>query len=117
MFERYSFVAITTADLAVARKFWIEQLGLAVIQERSEEFFIVDAGGLRLCVDLADGELHFTGSTDPVLGFKVSSVELVLANLAQRGITESAQIHPGARGRYAVIHDPDGRALVLTEAD
>jgi catechol 2,3-dioxygenase-like lactoylglutathione lyase family enzyme len=117
MFERYSFVAITTNDLAVARQFWVEQLGFAVTEERPSEFFIVDAGGLRLCVDLADGELHRTGSTDPVLGFKVRSVQQVIASLAKHGVPQDSPIHSGARGSYAVIRDPDGRAIVLTEAD
>jgi catechol 2,3-dioxygenase-like lactoylglutathione lyase family enzyme len=51
MFERYSFVAITTKDLSAARRFWVEQLGFRVTEESPSEFFIVDAGGLRLCVD------------------------------------------------------------------
>ena|SRR5438034_1486871 len=117
MFERYSFVAITTKDLAVARRFWVEQLGFAVTEERPTEFFIVDVGGLRLCVDLADGELHSTGSTDPVLGLKVRSVQHVLATLAERGVVQDSPIQSAARGSYAVIRDPDGRAIVVTEAD
>jgi catechol 2,3-dioxygenase-like lactoylglutathione lyase family enzyme len=117
MIQRYSFVAITTEDLSAARRFWVEQLGFEVLEGRTAEFFIVDAGGLRLCVDRPDGELHVTGSTDPVIGLKVHSVEQTLAQLADRGMAQHDAIQSGARGRHVTIRDPDGRAVVLTEAD
>src|SRR5437870_5105601 len=115
MFERYSFVALTTSDLSAARRFWVEQLGFPVTEERPAEFFIVDAGGLRLCVDLADGEVHLPGSTDPVIGLKVASVRTVLDSLAQRGLSEA--LHCRVESTYAVVHDPDGRAVILTQND
>src|SRR5881397_354837 len=61
MFERYSFVAITTLDVGRARRFWSGILGFPVTEEEPGQFFIVDAGGLRLCVDLADGDVHRSG--------------------------------------------------------
>jgi catechol 2,3-dioxygenase-like lactoylglutathione lyase family enzyme len=115
MLERYSFVAITTRDLAAARHFWAEQLGFLVVEERRDDYFIVDAGGLRLAVDLADGENHKTGSTDPVIGFKVSSVAEVLEDLRERGWYEDL-VHKVA-DTHAILHDPDGRAVVMTERD
>jgi catechol 2,3-dioxygenase-like lactoylglutathione lyase family enzyme len=117
MFERYSFVAITTKDLSAARRFWVEQLGFRVTEESPSEFFIVDAGGLRLCVDGPDDEIHFTGSTDPVVGLKVRSLAETLRMLKGRGIRENADQASSDKHRYAIIHDPDGRAVVLTEAD
>lgn len=117
MFERYSFVATTTTNLAEAREFWVSKLGLPVREEQPGEFFIVDAGGLRLCVDLPDGQIHKGGSTDPVLGLKVATLEPVLAELSARGIRSDAGIESGAHGRFAVIHDPDGRDIILTEVD
>jgi len=66
MFERYSLVAITTLDLDRARRFWVDALGFRVTEEEACRFFIVDAGGLRLCIDVADDDIHTPGSTDPV---------------------------------------------------
>lgn len=68
----------------------MEQLGFPVTEERRGEFFIIDAGGLRLCVDLADGEIHFPGTTDPVIGLKVRSLPATLGTLVARGINEQA---------------------------
>jgi len=117
MFERYSFVAITTTNLERARRFWVDQLGFRVTEECQRDFFIVDAGGLRLCVDHADGEIHVPGGTDPVIGMKVASLDRTLNALAGRGIQCADGPVRGDRGRYAVLRDPDGRPLILTEAD
>lgn len=117
MIVRYSFVALTTTDLRRQRAFWVDQLGFPVTEEKPGEFFIVDAGGLRLCVDVADGDVHVAGGKDPVVGLRVDSVQKTLAALAARGLAvpESATAAPG--GSYAVVRDPDGRAVILTEAD
>jgi len=109
MFERYSFVAITTADLGRARRFWVDQLGFRVTEERHDDFFIIDAGGLRLCVDLADGGIHVAGGTDPVVGLKVASLDAVLVELAAHGVRAASPPAPGGRGRYAVLRDPGGK--------
>ena len=116
-FERCSFVAVTARDLAGSRTFWVDQLGLSVTEEETGHFFIVDAGGLRLCVDTEDGDIHKRGGTDPVIGLKVSSVAKTLRDLEKRGVRPSKGPVPGRRGAWAVIRDPDGRAVVLTEAD
>jgi catechol 2,3-dioxygenase-like lactoylglutathione lyase family enzyme len=96
MFERYSFVAITTLDLDRARRFWVDALGFQVTEEETGHFFIVDAGGLRLCIDLADDDIHKPGSTDPVIGLKVKSVRNILEDLAKRGHTADRSPAGGA---------------------
>jgi catechol 2,3-dioxygenase-like lactoylglutathione lyase family enzyme len=117
MFERYAFVALTARDLRRARAFWVDLLGCPATEERDNEYFIVDAGGLRLCVDSADGEVHRAGSTDPAIGLKVHSAADSLAELVNRGLTEEAKLITTARGAYVVIHDPEGRCVILTEVD
>jgi catechol 2,3-dioxygenase-like lactoylglutathione lyase family enzyme len=114
---RYSFVALTTTNLDRQRTFWVDQLGFPISEEKPGEFFIVDAGGLRLCVDLADGEVHVAGGKDPVIGLKVGSVTETLALLAGRGVSVPDGAVTGQRGKFAVVHDPDGRAVILTEVD
>lgn len=117
--ERYSFVALTTKNLKLARDFWIGALGFVVTEEEPEHFFIVDAGGLRLCIDAEDGAVHVAGGTDPVIGLKVESVERALATLRERGVlaAQGPVEMPRKGGHYAVVRDPDGRAVILTEAD
>jgi catechol 2,3-dioxygenase-like lactoylglutathione lyase family enzyme len=117
VFERYSFVAITSSDLHRARLFWEGLLGFSVIEQRESDYFIVDAGGLRLCVDAQDESVHRLGGTDPTIGLRVNSVAHTLAELRRRGLAEAVTPVTGSRGTYAVVHDPEGRSVVLSEFD
>jgi predicted enzyme related to lactoylglutathione lyase len=115
--ERYAFVMVATRNLASARKFWVEQLGFSITEQGPHRWFEIDAGGLRLRMDLQESNEILPTEPDPVIGLKVRSVEIALSSLAARGITEQAELLSGEMGRYAVIHDPDGRAIVLMEAE
>ena len=55
------------------------------------------------------------GSTDPVIGFKVGSLREVLERLHDEGLYET--LVRKVADTHAVIHDPDGRSVVLTERD
>ena len=116
-FERYSFVAVTTTDLARARAFWVDALGGRVTEEDAGHHVIVDVGGLRLCLDVEDGDVHRAGGSDPVVGLHVRDLAASLATLAARGVRVREGPTKGRRGSWARIEDPDGRAVVLTEAD
>jgi hypothetical protein len=41
---------------------------------------------------------------------------MVLDSLAAGGIIEKVEPVCASTGRYAIVHDPDGRVVVLTEA-
>ena len=116
MFTRHSFVAITTSDLARARGFWVDQLRLSVIEEKSGDFFMVDAGGVRLCVDDAAAELVKKSETHPFLGLIVQDLEAALEGLADQGVAISKGPQSGRCGRWAEIEDPDGRVIVIEES-
>ena len=115
--ERYSSVSLATADLARARWFWVDQLGFAVSSEEADRYFSIDAGTLRLRVDAANGDVHRIGSTDPVVAFKVKSVEETLAELAIRDVYAHRGPFSGPQGAHAELRDPDGRAVLLTEQE
>jgi catechol 2,3-dioxygenase-like lactoylglutathione lyase family enzyme len=117
IFERHAFVAVTTTDLPRARKFWVEDLGFPVLHEEAGDFLMVDAGGVRLCVDKADGGVHQAGSMDPVVGLKVKDLKAALAGLAKRGLRPEKGPIAGRGGSYAEFRDPDGRTVVVTEYD
>ena len=116
-FDRYSFVAVTTRDLARARAFWVRDLGCAVTEEDPGHHVIVDVGGLRLCIDVEDGDAHRGGGSDPLIGLKVTSLASALSTLASRGILPVEGPTRGAKGSWARVVDPDGRSVIFTEAD
>jgi catechol 2,3-dioxygenase-like lactoylglutathione lyase family enzyme len=117
MFRGVAFVAITAADLARARRFWVESLGFPVVEEEPGEYVMVDAAGLRLCIDREDGETHRAGGGDPVVGLRVADLEATLAALRARGVAPEHGPERGRRGSWARLRDPDGHAVVLTEQD
>src|SRR5438105_3788068 len=87
LFTRNSFIAVTTDNLPKIKKFWVEQLGCSIDQERPGEFLMVDAGGVRLCFDLPDGEVHrLPSNPDTVIGLHVESLESLLVVLNTFGI-------------------------------
>lgn len=116
-FSRCAFVAVTTADLGRARKFWVAGLGCRVVRQKRGDFLMVDAGGVRLCLDREDGATHRLGGFDPVIGLKVGSLARSLAVLRRRGIEPVRGPVTTRRGSYAELRDPEGRTVVLTEAD
>jgi hypothetical protein len=52
-----------------------------------------------------------------VLGLKVASLEKTLSDLARRGIRPTRGPIAAAKGSWATLQDPDGRTVILTEAD
>ena len=117
MIERYAFVAVTARDLALARAFWVDLLGFPVTEEEAGDYFMVNAGGLRLCVDSGDGDVHRHGGTDPVIGLKVDALEPTLKALERRGLKVERGPQAGTRGSWALVRDPDGRPVILSETD
>ncbi len=92
-------------------------MGFRVTEEQPGRFLIVDAGGLRLCVDAADGS-HAAGSSDPIIGFHVFSLEAAVESLAARSVHIVERVPAvGGRSARAQIREPDGRLVVLTEGD
>lgn len=114
--QHCSFVSLATADLERARWFWVDRLGFSVNDEEPGRFFVVNAGGVPLRVDKVDGDVHRVGSTDPVVAFKVASVAETLADLATREVYAYRGPSSDPDGSYAELRDPEGRALILTEA-
>jgi predicted enzyme related to lactoylglutathione lyase len=116
LLERYTFMAVTTNDLARARTFWVHHMRCPVVEEREGEYVIVDAGGLKVCVDV-DPERDGEAGNDPVLAFKVASVGDVIAALRGHGVSVVKVDVSAENGKWVEIRDPDGRTLLLTEPD
>jgi len=117
MFERHAFVAVTSQDLARSREFWVDILGCAVVEERPGASLTVDAGGLRLRLDAGSGRGPGAAGPDPSIGLKVPSVQEAIDALNEAGLEQYPPIERGERGAFAIVRDPEGRAVILTEGD
>jgi len=114
MFEESAFIAFTTLDLVHAKRFWVTQLGFPIVRA-AENYFMVDACGVRLCFDLPDGDDHRSASSDGVIGLKVKDLGAALTWLRSRGIEAVAGPFDDQHGKWAKLVDPDGRSVILTE--
>lgn len=114
MFEECAFIAVTTTDLAQAKQFWVTTLECPIVRE-DENYLMVDAGGVRLCFDLQNGDDHQQPGPDPVIGLKVKNLDEALETLSNRGVVALGGPFDDHHGRWAKLLDPDGRAVILTE--
>jgi DNA-binding CsgD family transcriptional regulator/catechol 2,3-dioxygenase-like lactoylglutathione lyase family enzyme len=105
-------IARSVKDIAEARKFYGEVLGLAHLYTFGTLAFF-DCGGLRLL--LSQGE----GSADSILYFRVPDIHAAHASLSERGavfVNAPHMIHKHADGTeewMAFFNDNEGRPLAI----
>jgi catechol 2,3-dioxygenase-like lactoylglutathione lyase family enzyme len=104
-------VTFVVKDLAAARKFYVDRLGLAVRDEEPGRYVMVSAGSLHLCLDVEDEDqpARAGGAT---LIFQVRDVDGTADVLNTRGV--AYQRRRGG-GDYLEVRDPEGYLLVFTE--
>jgi len=112
---------VSTTDLASARAFYQDVLGLTLV-EQTAFACVFTSGGTTLRVTLAD---EVVAAPYTVLGWTVASAADAVSALAERGV-ESAR-YPGlvqdelgiwmspSGARVAWFRDPDANVLSLTE--
>lgn len=118
---RLETLTLVTRDLPRSRSFYSAKLGFPVVEDRDGEWFIVDAGGIKLHVDrlmmqrspLQRAPLE---NAEPRLVFHTSDLRARCLELRDRGVSvEGPLTTPGAATSYAQLADPDGHPIVLME--
>lgn len=113
---------VLTADLASARSFYSETLGLT---ETGEDPFAVsyDLAGTSLRLTKVEGHQP---NPHTVLGWKVADIEAEIDALTAKGVTFAVYegfgqdargiwTDPGSGTKIAWFHDPDGNNLSVTQ--
>src|SRR5262249_41541660 len=113
---RLETLTLRTRDLPLARSFYSAKLGFPVLDDREGEWFVVDAGGIKLHVDRAAVRKAPLEHAEPRLVFHTSDLRSRCLELRDRGVSvEGPLTSPGASGYYAQLADPDGHPIVLLE--
>jgi catechol 2,3-dioxygenase-like lactoylglutathione lyase family enzyme len=113
VFGGVRIVTFTTRDLGLARAFYVDRLGFAVVQETAEQFVMLNVGTFRLRIDAADEARPARGGGSSLL-FRVRNVAKTARELESRGV--AFEQFTGARaGDYLETSDPDGYRLVFAE--
>ena|SRR5258706_15365265 len=114
-----NLLVLRTADLERALAFY-QAIGLTFVQEQHSSgpiHYACDMGAL--VVELYPGKQGIApdrknaGATQ--IGFQVTNLDTVIDSLNQQGCTIITTSQDSAWGRRALVQDPDGRAVELTE--
>jgi catechol 2,3-dioxygenase-like lactoylglutathione lyase family enzyme len=110
-------VTLTVADLGRALRYYIETLGMKLVEE-SPGWAVIDAGegfhvGLRAAAQGADAaSVTARAPVDMSVGFKVKGrFDDAIAVLENRGIVFEKQ--SAGKSKVAAFTDPDGNPLYL----
>jgi len=99
-----------TRDLARARRFYSEQLGLPLWREEPSEALHYGAGGALLSIHVSPGE------TLPTRGARIvftiaAGIDATCDDLRGRGVVFDQPLADRSFGRSAMFRDPDGHEL------
>lgn len=100
------------ADLARARWFWTEAIGLELLDDRGPYIRVGGGGGFAIGIEqAADGQVSPPG---PEINVRVDDVDAVVARLRDLGIEiiEDPTDQPWG-ARHAWLRDPDGRRMSI----
>ena len=114
MLNGLRFVLAHVADLATARAFYTEKLGLTVELEQPGFVQFARPGGEGAWFALSE-DANARAFSDPEFWWYVDDADGACAQLAERGVEIAEQPHDMPFGRVFSIHDPAGSALYMME--
>ena len=109
---RIHHLAFRSGDIARLERFYVEVLGLAVLQRQERRSVWLDAGGSIVMIELRDdGEAAHPAGSRELVAFAIAPDErsLVCGRLARAGVAVEA-----ATEFTLYVRDPDGRRVGLS---
>jgi|ERR671923_40920 catechol 2,3-dioxygenase-like lactoylglutathione lyase family enzyme len=108
--RRLQFFTIRTKSLETARRFYVDDLGFPIMNEKAGEYFQVAIAGVPLCVDLSTDNVPAQANQ---IGIEVTDLDTTIAMLRKKGfVVREGERAEGAE-RWAAINDPDGHELIF----
>ena len=111
-------IAITVSDVARAKEFYVEKLGLKPLFDAGPNLSFLAAGSVRIMLSTSQGAGEV--GKNSVLYFKAPSLEATYASMVERGA--QAERPPQLTAKLpdhelwmAFVRDPDGNLIGLME--
>jgi catechol-2,3-dioxygenase len=104
---RFAGVELYFDDLAKARQFYVEVLGLAVAEDDPEHHVKLSTGSEFVCLERKRAE-NYPSQDKAVLFFEVADLPSVIQRI---GATRFMRVE----SHWAVLHDPEGHNILLLE--
>ena len=111
---RMAGVELYFDDLARAKKFYRETLGLRVTDEAAGHHVQFNAGSVFVCLERKGAE-NYPSQDKAVLFFEVADIARAIAALGRDRIVGS-DLSSKRRPKWAVVHDPEGHNVLLLES-
>ncbi len=109
-------VVIFVMDLAVAKKFYVEQLGLPLVQETQMmiEFFPGEGTKLGIAIAMHEAAMPLVGRHTGIT-LTVADIVTLCRELTTAGVKFSEPLEASPWGKMAVVVDPDGNQIALVD--
>ena len=109
-------VVIFVRDLAVAKKFYVEQLGLPLVQETQMmlEFFPGEGTKFGVAMAMHEAAMPLVGRHTGIT-LTVDEIVTLCRELAAAGVKFAEPLEASPWGKMAVVCDPDGNQIALVD--
>lgn len=116
---KLAFATIKVKDMDASLKFYRDLLGLPVarqFQAGPNQITFLSTGGAEVELITTPGNEGLAAGTSLSLGFEVDSLDQTLETLKGAGVPlHSGPVSPNPHVRFALVQDPDGVLVQLTE--
>jgi predicted enzyme related to lactoylglutathione lyase len=109
-------VVIFVRDLAIAKKFYVEQLDLPMIQETQMmmEFFPGDGAKFGVALAMHEAAMPLVGRHTGIT-LTVEDIVTLCRELSAAGVKFPEPLEASPWGKMAVVADPDGNQIALVD--
>lgn len=113
---RMKNVVVFVRDLELAKKFYIEQLGLPLVQETQMmmEFFPGEGATFGVALAMHEAAMPLVGRHTGVT-MTVDDIVTLCRDLAAAGVKFAEPLEASPWGKMAVVMDPDGNQIALVD--
>jgi predicted enzyme related to lactoylglutathione lyase len=103
-------------DLAAAKRFYQETLGLHLSQEQSGHHVQFETGGPFLCLE-RKGVEDYPSRDKAVIFLEVADVRSAVERLGKENVVHFDAGNPHGGSPWAALHDPEGHNVLLLQAN
>ncbi len=112
MITSIAFTVYPVKNMAAARAFYEEALGLKVESNWQDQWIEYDIAGSTFAITSMD-DRHIAGAKGALVGFEVSDVDTFAAGLKTKGVRFVQDVTSTPVCRMGIVNDPDGNEVVI----
>jgi predicted enzyme related to lactoylglutathione lyase len=112
MITSIAFFVYPLRDIATARRFYENILGLKLETNVRDEWIEYDVNGGTFAITTMD-ITHVPGANGGVIAFEVTDLDSFVGMLKEKQVKFVLEITPSPVCRFAIIADPDGNEVII----